>query len=205
MVPHPHDLQRRPGGLHLLQQLPHHLLGVFYGIAPRELVGLYEDISVGVEDDGLSRRRPSVQPEKSLDDLTRLKGGGNKFLRLEALLESLELLVALAEAGASGFGFLFDPAVGDVGLELRCSAVDAYVVILGLAVLHRPDGGEILSVVRHLDEAFGFHALGEGVVPLLPDLGDIVLPGLQHAADVTVGPAQEQDLGAEGVAAREHG
>ena len=72
------------------------------------------------------------------------------------------------------------------------------------AEFDRPERGEVLGVLGHPDQIPGVVAVRQRRLALLPDLGDVLLPGLDHPADVGVRSAEQQDVRQQRVAAGEH-
>ena len=131
---------------------------------------------------------------------------GTNFLVRYFSLKARQFVVVLGQAaGAAALGFLFLAAHGDVPFQLLPADVLADVVVFRLAEFHRTDGGEILRVVRRLDQIFRRNAFRQRRAALFPDFRDVVLPAVAHALDVAVGAAQQQHHRQQRIAARQHG
>ena len=76
--------------------------------------------------------------------------------------------------------------------------------ILVDSVSHAAQRCKILCIVRYADEFLRINAFGQWVIPLLPNLGNIVLPAITHTLDVGIRSAEQQDHRTQRVAAGEH-
>ena len=107
---------------------------------------------------------------------------GNELLGLVALLELGELLLGLAEAAAALFLLFFEAADVHVPFEVFRAAVDADGFVLVLAESNEPSAAKYCAFSGTRISDFGVHAFGQRELALLPNLGDVVLPALLHAA-----------------------
>ena len=191
----------------LLLELADDVDGVLDRVALGELIGLGDDVLVGVEQDAFGAGRAAVQSQEGAHVRSRLE----LFLRpmrfLVALLERGQILGAGAEPLAAGGLLLFDSPLGDVPDQLVAALVDRRVGIfldLNGGELDRADGGEVLGVLGDDDELFGRLAFGQLDATFLPDHRNVVHPAVAHALDVAVGAAEQEHLGAQRVAAGQH-
>ncbi len=178
---------------------------VFDGIALGKLVALHQDALVFIEQHGLGGSRAAVDAHEAFHHLPRLELRGDEFLRLVALFEVQKLLLGLAQPAAALFLLLFQAADVHVPFQIFHAAIEAHRFVFVLAELHRAQRREILRVLRNQDQRSGIDAFRQGELALFPDLGNVRLPALFHAADVRVRPAQQQHLRPQRIAAREHG
>src|SRR5262249_12817065 len=125
-------------------------------------------------------------------------------LLLELVEKCLQIFFAVYEALVAGGLAHFLAPVLDELLYLLEAFEDSYMSVFGLAVENSADSGVILGVLRHNDQIFRIHAFGELEFALLPDLGDILAPGILHRRDEGVRTAQEKDLRPERIAASEN-
>ena len=189
------DLELAALRLDLLPEIGEELLGVDDRVALGELVDLAEDLAALAEENRLRGGRAAVDADVGADRRLGGEGLGLEARRLVLLEEALELLGGLREAGPPRLLLLDELALGQVPLELLRAGVDADVIVLGLAVLDRADRRVVLGVVRDEDQIRRVVAGRELDAALLPDRRDVGLPALDHALDVGVRPAEEEDVG----------
>ena len=91
--------------------------------------------------------------------------------------------------------FLFFAAYLDIPLELVPALVAADVVVFVLAEFHRAQSRIVLRVGGDLDQIFRVDALRQRRIALGPDLGDVGLPTILHALDVSIRAAEQQHFG----------
>ena len=126
------------------------------------------------------------------------------FFFLYADLKCNELRVFCDKAFATGCGFFFRAAVIDVVEKLLGSEITAYLGLLIFAELDRSQSGEVLGVLRYLDQLLWSNAFGDLDFALLPHTRNVGLPRLAHATDKSVGAAKEKNMGAQCMSARQH-
>ncbi len=119
------------------------------------------------------------------------------------LFEFRQLCIRGAQAGSAGLRLLRLASDGDVVLQALGAHVDADFGLFILAELNRTQRGEVLRVLRNLDQFFGLRALGQLYLALFPGARNVLLPRFLHAADETVRTAQQQHVRTQCVAARE--
>ncbi len=201
-------LQRRPLLVHLALELAQDLDRVFDGIPLRERVGFQQHAAAGVlrHQHGLGGRRAAVQTDEAFHHFLCLELRGRVLVIPVARLEFRQLFRACRQARRhiAFRGLLLAAPVLDIPLQALPALVTPDAILLALAELDCADRREILRVFGGADQVFRRHALGQREVTLLPNLGNVVLPALLHARDVTVRPAQQQDHGPQRVAARQH-
>src|SRR5208283_128234 len=196
----------------LVENLPieffEHLDGVFDRVAFGKLVGFCQNAALVVLGDQhrFGGRRSAVDADETFHHFARLKSRRHEFLVPVFALERVQLGVILGQAAcATALGFLLVAAYLDIPRQLVPAGVLADALVLRFTELDRADGGEVLRVVRRLDQVFRRNAFGERRAALLPDFRDVVLPTIAHALDVTVRAAEQQHHGLQRVAARQHG
>ena len=75
---------------------------------------------------------------------------------------------------------------------------------LRAAELDRAERGEILRILRNLDQIFRLCAFGNRNLALLPHPRNVRLPGLAHPFDKAVRTAEQQHMRTQRMAARQH-
>ena len=201
---HAQHFELRALRLHLAAQILEHLDGVLDGIPVRELVGLAEDGALFVEQHRLGGSRAAVDADEAAHRLALLERGGDEFLPAVLLPEDRQLVVAFHQARAARLGFFFLAAEIDVVDELVEAVVAADAILLALAEFDRPESGEILRVLRHLDQLFRLRSRRDFHLALFPHARDVGLPRLAHSADEGIGAAEQQHVRTKRVAARQH-
>ena len=71
-------------------------------------------------------------------------------------------------------------------------AADAFIFFP--AKLHGANGGKVQRICRRLDVIFRAGSFGKLDSAFLPDLRDVVLPGLAHATNKTFRSTQQQNV-----------
>ena len=88
--------------------------------------------------------------------------------------------------------------------KLLVPAIATDCVFLTLAELDRANRGKVLRVLRNFDQVFGLGAFGNLNLAFLPHARYVRLPCLPHAANKAVGPAQQENVWAQSIAARKN-
>ena len=172
------------------------------GIAVRELVGLAQNVAAIIQQHGLGGSRAAVDADKAADGLALLECCRRKLLAPVGFLEAVEFSFFRNQAFRAGLCFLLLAAEFDVVHQLLVSLIAADAIVFALAEFDRAQGGEVLRVVRNLDQVFRLRALGNRNFALLPHARNVRLPGLAHALDKAVRSAQQQNVWPQRVAAR---
>ena len=177
----PEDLERGAGVLDLRLERAEDVLGVLDRIALGQLVRLHQDVAVLVEERRLRGRRSAVEADEPAHDLAGLERRRDERRDRVALDEAVELVARVPEPAAAGGLLLLEATDVDVVAQELGAAVGPDALLFLLAELDGAEGGEVLGVVGHPDQIAGVVALRQRRLALLPDLGDVLLPGLDHA------------------------
>ena len=92
----------------------------------------------------------------------------------------------------------------DVPDQIVIALVAADAVLLTAAELHGTQRGEVLGILRNLDQIFGFCTFWNRDFALLPHARNICLPRFAHAANEAVRAAEEQHMRAQCMPPRQH-
>ena len=148
------NFQRCTLRLHLLAERDEHVDGVLDRIAPRKLVRLAQHVALFGEKNSLGRGRTAIQSNESAHGFTDAKLCADEFRDRVLLLELCQLLIGGAKARRAGLRLFGLAADSNVILEALGAHVDADFGLFVLAELNRAERGEILRVVRNLDQIF---------------------------------------------------
>ena len=190
--------------LHLLAQLVEHLDRVLNRIAIRQLIGLAENLAVLAQQDSFGRSGTAVDSNKSRHYLSRRKSRRDELLPAVSRPKLLQFIAAGDQTLAAGDSFLLGAAVLDVPAQFFGAEIPAHFPLFVLAKLNRSKGCEVLRIFGNLDQIFRRRAFRDLHFALFPHARDVSLPGFAHAADEAVRAAQQQHVGAQSVAARQH-
>src|SRR5580704_419793 len=177
--------------LHLGAQVLEHLDGVLDRIAIRELVRLAQDVTVFTKQDGLGGSRAAIDADKASDRASLLKDGRRELLAAVSFLEHVEFGGFLNQSFAAGLGFLFLASEIDVVDQLVIAAVATDAVVFAFAEFNSSERGEVLRILRDLDQVLRLRAIGDRDFALLPHARDVGLPRFAHALDEAVWPAEQ--------------
>ena len=191
---HPENFQLCLLRFYLPTQALEHFDGVLDRVAVGELVRLTENVSILVQQDSFGRSRAAVNPDETANRGSALKNCGSEFLAAVRFFEAVEFCGTLNQSLPAGFRFLLLPAVFDVTEQAVMASIAADAVVLAAAELDCPHGGEILCIVRDFDQIFGFGAIWDCDLTLLPHARDVCLPGLAHTAYEAIWTSEQQHM-----------
>src|SRR5581483_329774 len=172
----PQDLELGSLGLDLPAQVFEHLDRVLDRVAVRELVSLAKDVAVFVQQHGLSRSGTTIDANEATHGRVSLKACWRKLLSLVLLPEEIEFFGIADQALAARLGLFFLASIFDVMHELVVAAIATYTIVFALAEFNGAERGEILGVLRDLDQIFGLRARGYFHFALAPHARNIRLP-----------------------------
>jgi hypothetical protein len=180
------------------------LLRVFDRVALGQLVLLGQDLAGLVHEHGFRRSRSTVEADDGAHARAGLKGGGHERRDRIFATERRELFGLRGKTGSRRGGKLRGPSAGNKFLERIEAAICSGVRRLVQPVEDRAVGRVVLGVGRHRNELLDRDILRIVETARLPRLGNPLSPARLQERQERVRSAQQQHLGFQRVAARQH-
>src|SRR5262249_47614852 len=135
----------------------------------------------------LGRGGAAVNSDKAADRASGLKDRWRELLAAVRIFENRKFVWILDQAFAARLRLLLLASVVDVVNQIVVTAITSDTVFFRTPELDGAQSGEVLRVLRYLDQVFWLRAFRNGDLALLPHARNIGLPGFTHAANETVG------------------
>src|SRR5262245_27716695 len=121
------------------------------------------------------------------------------------ILEGCEFFRSFGKPLAARLLLLFKPAVIDVVLEVRITALDSDALIFSFAVFDSAEGGEILGILCDFNQFLRIDIFGTFGVALFPAFRYIVFPCFDHSPDISIGSSEQKHMRSQSISACQDG